>query len=133
MPTTLNEHIVTSYEDELTNLNTAISEMGGMVEQAITEAASALLRLDPVWNRIRGDSRLEKFLAKEPAAAVTVSSIAPSDKLRASSVAKAGEDRSEDPSGKALAPDEKSVAVLAFANTFSATSADFDAASLCIR
>ena len=26
----LNEHIVSSYEDELTNLNKAISEMGGM-------------------------------------------------------------------------------------------------------
>ncbi len=44
---TLNEHIVTSYEDELTNLHKAISEMGGMVEQAITDAAKALLRLDP--------------------------------------------------------------------------------------
>ena len=43
---TLNEHIVTSYEDELTNLNKSISEMGGMVEQAITEAAVALLKLD---------------------------------------------------------------------------------------
>jgi phosphate transport system protein len=42
----LNEHIVSSYEDDLTNLNKAISEMGGMVEQAITEAAVALLRLD---------------------------------------------------------------------------------------
>ncbi|MBN9317879.1 MAG: phosphate signaling complex protein PhoU [Devosia sp.] len=46
MATTLNEHIVTSYEDELTNLNKIISEMGGMVEQAITEGASALLKLD---------------------------------------------------------------------------------------
>ena len=44
--TALNEHIVTSYEDELTNLNQAISEMGGMVEQAITDAATALLKLD---------------------------------------------------------------------------------------
>jgi len=42
----LSEHIVTSYEDELINLNKAISEMGGMVEQAITDAATALLRLD---------------------------------------------------------------------------------------
>jgi phosphate transport system protein len=42
----LNEHIVSSYEDELTNLNKAISEMGGMVEQAITESAIALLKLD---------------------------------------------------------------------------------------
>jgi phosphate transport system protein len=46
MATTLNEHIVTSYEDELTNLNTTISQMGGMVEQAISEAAVALLKLD---------------------------------------------------------------------------------------
>jgi len=46
MPATLNEHIVTSYEDELTDLNKSISEMGGMVEQAITEGAMALLKLD---------------------------------------------------------------------------------------
>jgi phosphate transport system protein len=46
MATSLNEHIVSSYEDELTNLNKAISEMGGMVEQAITEGAVALLKLD---------------------------------------------------------------------------------------
>lgn len=48
MPATLNEHIVTSYEDELTDLNKSISEMGGMVEQAITEGAMALLKLDHV-------------------------------------------------------------------------------------
>jgi phosphate transport system protein len=46
MSTALNEHIVTSYEDELINLSKAISEMGGMVEQAITDAATALLKLD---------------------------------------------------------------------------------------
>ena len=46
MATALNEHIVTSYEDELINLTKAISEMGGMVEQAITDAATALLKLD---------------------------------------------------------------------------------------
>jgi phosphate transport system protein len=46
MASTLNEHIVSSYEDELTNLNKAISEMGGMVEQAISEGAVALLKLD---------------------------------------------------------------------------------------
>ena len=43
---TLNEHIVSSYEDELTNLNKTISEMGGMVEQSIIEAADALIKLD---------------------------------------------------------------------------------------
>jgi phosphate transport system protein len=41
-----NEHIVSSYEDELISLNSAISEMGGMVEHAITDAANALLKLD---------------------------------------------------------------------------------------
>ncbi|MEO6395400.1 MAG: phosphate signaling complex protein PhoU [Devosia sp.] len=46
MAQALNEHIVSSYEDELINLNRAISEMGGMVEQAITDAANALLKLD---------------------------------------------------------------------------------------
>ena len=35
MATALNEHIVTSYEDELINLNKAISEMGGMVESQV--------------------------------------------------------------------------------------------------
>jgi phosphate transport system protein len=42
----LNEHIVTSYEDELTALQSAISEMGGMVEQAITDSVTVLIRLD---------------------------------------------------------------------------------------
>ena len=42
----LNEHIVTSYEDELTMLGRLIAEMGGMVELAITEATTALLKLD---------------------------------------------------------------------------------------
>jgi phosphate transport system protein len=42
----LNEHIVSSFEDELTSLQSAISEMGGMVEQAITDSVTVLLRLD---------------------------------------------------------------------------------------
>jgi phosphate transport system protein len=46
MPTNLSEHIVSSYEDELTALQSAISEMGGMVEQAITDSVMVLLRLD---------------------------------------------------------------------------------------
>ncbi len=48
MVTALNDHIVTSYKDELINLTKAISEMGGMVEHAIIDAANALLRLDQV-------------------------------------------------------------------------------------
>jgi phosphate transport system protein len=46
MASTLNEHIVSSYEDELTYLARLISEMGGMVEHAITGATTALLKLD---------------------------------------------------------------------------------------
>jgi len=40
------EHIVSSYEDELTDLASAITEMGGMVEAAINTAIDALLKLD---------------------------------------------------------------------------------------
>ena len=43
---TLNEHIVSSYEDELTTLARLISEMGGMVEDEIIRAADALVKLD---------------------------------------------------------------------------------------
>ena len=46
MPTTLNEHIVSSYEDELTLIARLISEMGGMVELSITDATTALLKLN---------------------------------------------------------------------------------------
>lgn len=46
MPVSNSEHIVTSYEDELTDLARAISEMGGMVEAAISTAIEALLKLD---------------------------------------------------------------------------------------
>ncbi len=41
-----NEHIVTSYEDELTELARSISEMGGLVEKAISNATDALIRSD---------------------------------------------------------------------------------------
>jgi phosphate transport system protein len=41
-----NEHIVSSYEDELTQLTQSISEMGGLVEAAVANATRALLRLD---------------------------------------------------------------------------------------
>lgn len=40
------EHIVTSYEDELTELARTISEMGGLVEKAIVNATEALIRSD---------------------------------------------------------------------------------------
>jgi len=46
MATPTNEHIVTSYEEELTELSRAIAEMGGMVEVALTNATQALIRVD---------------------------------------------------------------------------------------
>jgi phosphate transport system protein len=42
----LNEHIVSSYEDELTNLAKLIFEMGGLAEAAVSNATRALLKLD---------------------------------------------------------------------------------------
>lgn len=41
-----NEHIVSSYEEELSFLAQSISEMGGRVEAAIANATNALLKLD---------------------------------------------------------------------------------------
>ena len=41
-----NEHIVSSYEDELTQLASAISEMGGLVEAAVADSTRSLLKLD---------------------------------------------------------------------------------------
>jgi phosphate transport system protein len=46
MPTTLSEHIVASYDEELTTLAKLIFEMGGMAEVAVSNATTALLRLD---------------------------------------------------------------------------------------
>ena len=46
MPTSHSEHIVTSYEEELTHLAQAISEMGGEVEAAVSNGTRALLKLD---------------------------------------------------------------------------------------
>src|SRR6187402_1010374 len=65
----LNEHIVSSYEDELTNLQSAISEMGGLVEQAITDSVTVLLRLDHAQAQLvrQADKRIDdmaKQLAK---------------------------------------------------------------------
>ncbi|WP_035872514.1 phosphate signaling complex protein PhoU [Cucumibacter marinus] len=40
------EHIVSSYEDELKELARLISEMGGLVEQAVTNSVNGLVRMD---------------------------------------------------------------------------------------
>ena len=42
------QHIVTSYEDELKGLSSSLAEMGGLAEHLVERALSALLRSDPV-------------------------------------------------------------------------------------
>ena len=74
MATALNEHIVTSYEDELINLTRAISEMGGMVEQAITDSATALLKLDhTAAQEVRAyDKKIDEMKARITDMAVSI-------------------------------------------------------------
>ncbi len=63
MPNTLNQHIVTSYEDELTALAASISEMGGQVEAAVADATRALLKLDHAAAKeiIAHDKRIDEM------------------------------------------------------------------------
>jgi phosphate transport system protein len=46
MALSTNEHLVSSYEEELTRLAESIAEMGGLVEAALNNATLALLKLD---------------------------------------------------------------------------------------
>jgi phosphate transport system protein len=66
MSTPLSEHIVTSYEDELTLLAQSISEMGGEVEAAVSNAVRALLKLDHQLARetIANDKRIDQMHAR---------------------------------------------------------------------
>jgi phosphate transport system protein len=63
MPAQLNEHIVSSYEDELTHLAQSISEMGGVVEVAVGNGVRALLKLDHGLARatIDNDKRIDEM------------------------------------------------------------------------
>ena len=42
----MSEHIVTSFDDELRQLAQSIAEMGGLAEQLLEDAVTALLRAD---------------------------------------------------------------------------------------
>jgi phosphate transport system protein len=66
MSTPPGEHIVTSYEEELTLLAQSISEMGGEVEAAVSNAVRALLRLDHSLGRatIANDKRIDQQHAR---------------------------------------------------------------------
>ena len=61
MANTKNEHIVSSYEDELLQLAASIAEMGGAVETAISEAVDALLKVDHAAARdlLAADARID--------------------------------------------------------------------------
>jgi phosphate transport system protein len=71
---TLNEHIVTSYEEELTNLAKLIFEMGGQVEVAVSNATRALLRLDHNLARqtIEADKAIDEIQKKIDEIAVSM-------------------------------------------------------------
>jgi phosphate transport system protein len=60
------EHIVTSYNDELTNLAQAIAEMGGQVEVAIENGTKSLLKLDRdlAGMTIAADKRIDAMQRK---------------------------------------------------------------------
>jgi phosphate transport system protein len=60
---TLSEHTVASYDEELTNLARMIFEMGGMAEVAVSNATTALLRLDHVLAQqtIDGDKAIDEM------------------------------------------------------------------------
>ncbi len=69
-----NEHIVTSYEDELTELARSISEMGGMVEKAISNATEALIRSDAdlAMTTVAADKKIDAMQTKIDEMAVSI-------------------------------------------------------------
>jgi phosphate transport system protein len=74
MATLQNEHIVSSYEEELTHLARSISEMGGEVEAAIANGTKALLKLDHELARatIEGDKRIDEMQRRIDETAVSM-------------------------------------------------------------
>ena len=74
MPVSGSEHIVSSYEDELTDLARSISEMGGMVEAAISTSIDALLKLDHETAKqvIEGDRAVDDIQRKIDETAVSM-------------------------------------------------------------
>jgi phosphate transport system protein len=63
MANTSSEHIVSSYEDELTQLARLVSEMGGMVEESVTSATNALVRIDHrrAEEVVRADKKIDEM------------------------------------------------------------------------
>ncbi|WP_417579741.1 phosphate signaling complex protein PhoU [Pelagibacterium sp.] len=69
-----NEHIVTSYEDELIELARSISEMGGLVEKAISNATDALIRSDAelALATVAADKKVDAMQAQIDEMAVSI-------------------------------------------------------------
>ena len=74
MATELSDHIVSAYEDELTDLAQSISEMGGVVEVAVSNAVRALLKLDHGLARttIANDKKIDEMQRKIDETAVSM-------------------------------------------------------------
>jgi phosphate transport system protein len=70
----LAEHTVASYDEELTNLAKMIFEMGGMAEVAVSNATTALLRLDHVLARqtIDADKAIDEMQRRIDESAVSM-------------------------------------------------------------
>ena len=68
------EHIVASYEDELTELARSISEMGGLVEKAIINATDALIRSDAelALATVAADKKVDAMQAEIDELAVSI-------------------------------------------------------------
>ena len=69
-----NDHIVTSYADELTELARSISEMGGLVEKAIVNATDALIRSDTelAMATVAADKKIDAMQAEIDELAVSI-------------------------------------------------------------
>lgn len=67
-------HIVTSYADELTELARSITEMGGMVEQALGNAVEALVRSDNdlAMATVAADKKIDAMQHQIDEAAVSI-------------------------------------------------------------
>jgi phosphate transport system protein len=74
MANTSSEHIVSSYEDELTQLARLVSEMGGMVEESVTNATNALVRVDhrSAEEVVRADKKIDEMQRKIDELAVSM-------------------------------------------------------------
>ncbi|WP_338607726.1 phosphate signaling complex protein PhoU [Pelagibacterium nitratireducens] len=68
------EHIVSSYEDELIELARSISEMGGFVEKAISNATDALIRSDAdlALATVAADKKVDAMQAQIDEMAVSI-------------------------------------------------------------